>query len=832
MKTKYALLTIALVLTSLTAASQGLGFSGMEHQIDERTHCSFFGGGHKRFCEEASVSFLFSPQLVNCSGNILRITDPNEDSFIWNVSFYGGGNEVVIRVNEEGRSTLIFGHIPREEMTEMTWTEMSVLLDFKRDSVKLCVGPREWRSHYDFDRESRRLTIDFGRSGHMTDVAPFAIRDLRISDKRKTYEFPLNEVRGQVVHDSAHQTRGIVENPTWMMNESLEWTRLAERRSATNGGSVYDVRTRRVYLYDEEGLWAYDAITKKSSFSKYANPCPLTLEQGLCYLSGGSLIAYETRMDMPQNPQRAARLDLGSCSWTESWEAPLSSSRFHHASFMNPMDGKYTIFGGYGFTTYSGEFLKFNETCGCWEETWSEIKGEIMPRYFTSAGVDPGNEYVYIFGGMGNDCGEAIVGRKYIYDLYRVRLSDGSVEKMWEIKLPETEIVPGRNLVVTDRHIYAACYPEYNTESEILLYRFAIEDGETETFGNPVPINSDKIGTNANLYLDPAIKKLFLITKVSPGQKETVLDIYSMNFPPLSPDSANSGVFPLLILLEILAGLAALALMTTTVLFLRKRRLSRLYSTTKANPEAKSFRSSNLPNTIYTFGEIQVNDRNGNDITGTFYSQSLLLLALLIKYRGHGLSARRMTAVFWPDKEEEKARNSRGVAINTLRKKLQELDGVSISFHDKHYYLEVEAPASVDCFFVKDELDSPEPDRESILCALSRGRFLFMMNDPSLDKFKAESEETCINFLEGELKRYYAKSDWLAAIEIADMLFCYDVLSEAALSYKIFALRKIGRDEEAKETFSAFASEFRRSSGEQLAFGYKSVPKPENLITS
>jgi len=805
----------------------------MDKQIDDRTHCSVFNDSPRRFSEQISISFDFSPALVSCSGNILRITDAEDDSFIWNMSFEGKNSEVEIRINEEGRSSLIYGVTPRSEMTEMTWTSISLCMDFLRDSVHFEIGPRKWAAYYDFKRTSRKLAVDFGKSGHMTDVAPFAIRDLKISDSRRSYEFPLDEVSGKYIHDLHHKVKGRVENPVWMITESLRWTLLAERKSKFNGGSVYDPYTKRIYLYDSEGLWSYDAITKNSYFSKYTNPCPLALEQGICYISGNSLVAYETRVEgVAEDAPHAARLDLETNTWTQAWRATIPSSRFHHASFVNPTDGKYTIFGGYGFRTYSGEFLEFDEESGKWEEIWETGKEQIMPRYFTSAGVDPGKEYVYIFGGMGNECGEAIVGRMYMYDLYRVKLSDGSVEKLWDIKMPDTEIVPGRNIVVTGEHIYAACYPEYNTESEILLRRFSIENGEMETFGTPVPINSDKIGTNANIYLDPSIKKLFLVTKVSPDQKETVLDIYSINFPPISnEDTDGTGAlwFVLIILAVILAAAAAFFSKRALAAAKSQKRLSSEYMLSKSNPGSKVFKFSDRPNSINVFGGFKVTDRDGNDITTKFYNQSSLLLVLLIKYRKVGLSARRMSTIFWPDKDEEKSRNSRGFAINALRNKLQYLDGVSVAFREKRYFLDVENPAYCDFLYVENCINESAGDQKSILCELAKGRFLADMEDPSLDNFKSETDNFCLSFLEKEITSHYKEGKLLETLEIADMILQYDPTSEIAITHIVAVLRKIGHEDDAKERFAAFAAEFRNVNGESFRFSYKNLPDPEDI---
>jgi len=806
----------------------------MDKQIDERTCYSVFGSSSKSFNGGLTVSFQFSPLLVDCSGNILRITDPSDRSFIWNVSFDGTAmppDEIAIRVNEEGHSSVIYSGVPKSEMAELTWTQITLDFDFLRDLIVLNIGERQWAAYYDFGQTRRRLSIQFGKSGHMTDVAPFSIKDLTISDRNRAFVFPLDETHGKIVRDSKRKIRGTVSNPLWLLKESLEWSPLSEIHSNTCGGAIYVPNRKSVLLYDMEGVWAYDLVTKATSFRRYGNKCPLEFEQGTCYLSGNYLIAYETRKETSFLGPKAARLNLDTYIWEESWEAPLASSRFHHASFVNPENGRYTIFGGYGFKVYSNEFLEFNEQSGQWEETWQDLKGSIIPRYFTSAGVDPENKYVYIFGGMGNECGEAVVGRGYHYDLHRIDVANGTSEKLWEIDLPKSEMVPARNLVVTDEYIYAACYPEYNTNSEILLYRFSIEDGSMDVYGTPVPINSDKIGTNANLYYDHDINKLFLLTKASPDQRSTDLNVYSLNFPPLARKAVDENKWIEVLVVSISIAFL-ICVIVAAIYFVRRaakrKTLSRKYHLSKANPGKKVFRTANRPNSINVFGIFQIIDRDGNDITSTFFAQSSLLLVLLIKYGDRGLSARRMSAIFWPDKSEEKARNSRGVAINTLRKKLQNLDGVSIVFRDKRYYLEIEEPAHCDCYSVKAWLADPSSHCSELLCTLSKGKFLANMTDPSLDEFKEEMDDAGVAFLEKEIAARYASYQWLDVIEIGEMLLMYDSTSEIAIVHEVHALRNIGQEDDAKEKFSVFASEVRRMTGEACPFDYKTLPLPSS----
>ncbi|MCQ2142455.1 MAG: hypothetical protein MJY56_00135 [Bacteroidales bacterium] len=820
------------ISVSIAADAQGVFFHGLGYPINQRTSYVVFGKNPRCFKDKLAISFEYSPHHIDCFGYILRITDSRDNDFIWNMSIDGRDGEIVIRINEEGKTSVIKGNLKMEELREMTWNRVCFEMDFAGGAISLQVGERKWETAYDFPSKKRRLSISFGRTGHLIEVPPFAIRCLQIDDGKRCYQFPLDETSGNHAVDSRHLVRGQIENPGWLVLESLKWKNVMNITAPTIGGSLYDEVSNKVYFFYKNLLTTYDLVSNRSISTTLKNDCPLLLEQGLAFEDGESIIAYETRTT-DWKIAMAARLDLAEEEWTDAWTTNRpNTSRFHHASFIDSANGRYSIFGGYGFTVFSDEFLEFDRENG-WVPKWNGKDSEISPRYFCSAGTSPDGEYVYIFGGMGNECGEVVVGRKYKYDLYRVKLSDGSTEKCWEIKLPDVEMVPVRNLVATDKDIYVVCYPEYKTESKLQLYRFSIADGSHEAYGDPIEINSDKISTNANLYYDESLKKLIIVKQVSPDDVKTDFGVYTMSFPPLSTKNLNTSKVPLLVLLAIIIFIVVTVVSTILFLLLqtlRKRNLSRLYILSKKNPSKKIYSFTNLPNRIYTFGDFQINGREGQETTTSFYAQSILILLLLIKYREHGLSSRRLSAIFWPDKDEDKARNSRGVAINTLRKRLEALDGVNISFSDKHYHLELVTPDICDGWMVWEELHKDNPDKGKVLGAISRGKFLANINNPALDKFKGEMEELCLSFLEKNISDKYTESDHLAVIELADMIASIDPISETAIVYSVYALRKIGRDDEAKERFSLFSAEFRNSNGESYRFSYKDLPEPKNIL--
>ena len=262
-------------------------------------------------------------------------------------------------------------------------------------------------------------------------------------------------------------------------------------------------------------------------------------------------------------------------------------------------------------------------------------------------------------------------------------------------------------------------------------------------------------------------------------------------------------------------ALIALVVILAIILYIRYRRERARarygYLLSRSHPEKKKFSQPDRANAIYLFGEFQVNDKDGRDITGRISAQQKKLLWLLVKYSdSQGLSTSRLSSIFWPDKEEDKVKNSRGVAINHLRNSLADVEGLSIVFDKGYYRLVLGEPCYCDVVDLLGQVSSREPDMDRILSVLSRGKFLKHVDDPVFDSYKSRIENGVSPILQSEIVRRYRSNSWQEVIEIADMILYFDPLDETALKYATSALVRIQRNEDALLRYAAFTSEYRK----------------------
>ena len=805
-RSKYYLALIAIFCAFAPAFAQGLRFQGMDKRIAERTSYDVFGD--KRVRLDGWLSICFSMCTYNTSdfGYILRITDQGESGSIWNLS-YDRGQSLTMRLNEEGRFSLIKAELDKENLPPLRWVDVKLELNSHKDSVYLSLGDKVFAEKADLP-DTFFPKIQFGRSGFIIDVPSFAIRDLRVSGDNTEYYFPLDESAGTSVRDRLSRIKGKVTNPTWLIRESLEWSQIAELHCQTNAGANYDPERKCFYYFSSDSLYTYDVISGQVSERRVQSP--LSINLGMSFMREGRLYAYEPFcFGWQEGDPTIACLDPEAGNWTVVSTDHLSQPFHHHASFMR--GDRFEIFGGFGEKMYNGEFYALDEHYR-WHRDTLINNTTLFPRYFTAIGQQ--GDLVYVYGGMGNECGEQIVGRRYFYDLHRIDLGSGSCEKLWEHEWAGEDCVPARTMVIDGDKFYVLCYPEYKSVSRISLYEFAIEDGSYRVLADEIPIISDKMYSNAALYLDSDLKKFFVTTLVFDDDIRSTLKIYSLAYPPRSLAEVEAGGSRQVSWLVIL-GLIALVVIIAIISYIRYRRERARarygYLLSLHHPEKKKFSQPDRANAIYLFGDFQVNDKDGRDITGRISAQQKKLLWLLVKYSdSQGVSTSRLSSIFWPDKEEEKVKNSRGVAINHLRNSLADVEGLSIVFDKGYYRLVLDEPCYCDVVDLLGQVSSREPDMDRILSVLSRGKFLKHVDDPVFDSYKSRIENGVSPILQSEIVRRYRSNSWQEVIEIADMILYFDPLDETALKYATSALVHIQRKEDALLRYAAFTSEYRK----------------------
>ena len=378
-------------------------------------------------------------------------------------------------------------------------------------------------------------------------------------------------------------------------------------------------------------------------------------------------------------------------------------------------------------------------------------------------------------------------------------------------------MVPVRNMILDGERFYTMCYPEFHSNSYLQLYCFDIPSATYQKLCDKIPIRSDKMATNANLYFDEELRVLILTVMESSDDIKSRLRVYTLSFPPLSEAEYQTLVGKSSIWVFLL--ISVLLVIAVCIALCRRRKPYEDY----AGPIGRKRYISEQPsNSICLFGGFSALDTNGNVVS--FPYQQKKLLCLILKYSlDKGISSDRLSKIMWPDKSEEKVKNSRGVAMNHLRKLLNNFNGLSLVYEDSHFKLHFSESFYCDWIEFKKESILEHPDPAKIMSVVARGKFLPFIEDPIFDSFKEKTESSLINILSAELIRNNKRKQYGLVLDIADVIFYTDSLNEQAFVCQINALVKMHRSEDAMVRYADFVKEYKAVYGSDYELDFNHI---------
>ncbi len=826
------------LLAPFYASGQGLRFNGTECSIADRTGYYVFEKHSSTFRNILQMEFQMQTFPSAEKGYIFRIYDESDpEATPINLHYDGALNDHRFKLNLENIKILVsFEFSKDEDAYSSRWMDVLLLLDLDRDSVTLKIDNHIAKAKLPFKRSSIKPGITFGKNGYQIDVPSFAIRNLSISDRNSNFLFLLDEENGEYVHEESKGRRmGRVDNPVWLAQDYFNWRLLDIVNASTFLCNGYDDFRHEVWAYNRDSIRFLNLKTRKVRKARFKNTCPVEISTGQNFLdaASGKFYAYEPYIEGDSSKVSWAVLDTVSWMWKALSKQILDMPIYHHGEWIDKENDRFMIYGGFGNEKYNGEIYGFGLDSPGWSKV-GEIAGEKpWPRYFCATAYCDRDSSLYIYGGMGNESGYQVVGRSYLYDLYRVNTKTLASEKLWSIAWDKDSLdcVPARNMVLDGLgYFYVLCYPEYLTKSNLQLYAFSVADGTKKAIGSRIKIMSDKINTNAALYFDPQLRKLITITEETPDDRQSIVSTYTIEFPPaVKMDKYSVLERSRIIRLAIIAVIVGIVLLVAGIVglkFYRKRRRQRLGSLL-GGPSHRKSRVKTMPegpNQIRLFGNLLVKDRDGNDVSVMFTEKIKQVFILILQYCDKGgISSRKLSSLVWPDKEEEKAKNIRGVTLNNLRKILGRLDGISLVFTEGKYIIQYSEPAVCDWLECKKELDKSEPVNDRLLSILSRGKFLGEETDPFYDNIKEDMENAVSSRILEESKARFVNEDYANLLLCAEILFRIDPLNEFALDIMVKSLVAMGQDEDAKVRYNQFISRYKKEMDEEYPYSYEKV---------
>lgn len=825
---------ISFLLLSINAFASGLRFRGSEHLIDERTSYDVFGDKSPLFSGKLNVNFDISLLEPSHFGYIVRLKNIEADK-TYNLSYYIDGSNTLFKFNEEGGKNLITAKLSNAEIQYIQWFKVAITFDLQKHSLTLNLNKKQFKVDNIMLPTTWYPNICFGKSDYLIDVPSFAIKELSVSDNRHTYRFPLHESNGNIAHNTKGEAFGNITNPVWLINDAYFWSHKQTFKSSSVAGCNFDAETDNLYIFNKDSLVTYNVHTGIKTTEAFKEKCPIDIFLGTNFLYSESkkLYVYEVCNEKMEKGPNIAILDLQTKLWSIESYASLHMQLHHHSEYFIPQSKRYFIFGGFGGfggfgnMQYSKSLFSYNFGSNSWDSL--RLSGDkIHPRYFSSMGYQKNNNSLYIFGGMGNESGEQIVGRKYFYDLHKIDLKNNTVTKLWNIEWQKENIVPVREMIIqNDSCFYTLCYPEHFSKTFLKLYRFSFKNGSYKILGDSIPIRSEKIKTKANIYYTAKLNNLIaVIQEFDNFDISSTIKVYTLAFPPISREELSVYESSSKDKLYLIASILTLVLGVAFALFIiyrkRKKRLrdelETLYLDTNEYVDPKlainTVTVTPKPNSVYLFGEFRVNDKKGRDITYMFSTRLKQAFLIILQYSStNGISSQLLSEFLWPDKPEDKVKNSRGVTINHLRKIMKELDGLEL-VHEKGLFKIIISPDVCYCDYSHciEIIDSETVETKipELIDIVRQGKFLKSVNLPEFDAFKEDVEKKLEPVLLVEAEKSFNREAYNATLILCDAIFYIDPINDDAIYYVVQILTKQKMHNDAKKRYFLFVNEYKK----------------------
>jgi DNA-binding SARP family transcriptional activator len=310
-------------------------------------------------------------------------------------------------------------------------------------------------------------------------------------------------------------------------------------------------------------------------------------------------------------------------------------------------------------------------------------------------------------------------------------------------------------------------------------------------------------------FLNGYIDDLFIWSR--PLGEEEIQILYNSDY---KPEMEQTPGFPHRRM--ILAGIVIFIVLFTGLIAGTRKRKSREMPAAGTEKEPVP----QLKNSLFIFGDFQLFDALGNELSTQFTPKikELFLLILLYTVKNkRGIRTEQLTAVLWPGFPPSKAANNRSVTINKLRKLIRNVKGLNVSYQNGYWTLEMGKDLYCDYLQVitmlqKQDLVTKEK-MELFFNRVKRGGFLDDLDWEWLDEFRGSMVNDIIDNLILYASRLDEKTDCRLLTEIAERILIIDELNEKAIQIIIKQLLLNNNINKARYRFVQFTRAFEKAVG-------------------
>ena len=835
------LLLFAAALIDSYAQSYGLGFRSHEAVQDERTGLDLSPGETLCFNNNFELSFdltLF-PARRDYFGYVLRLVAGNNENIDLIYDKNAKENSRFKVVIGEHFSNIAFDIPPSTIFSK--WNTLKLSFDYDKKLLKISNGKAVYQTAINL-KPGSCFKILFGANEYLdfktTDVPPMKIRNISIAEEgTKKYYWPLDEYEGSIAREELSAKTAQVIKPLWIKKLHYDWQPLINARVNGPASIAFDARREVLHIVADDSLSSYSVRTARTQTVGYSSGRLNLLRgnQSLVDASGQLINFYIDRQLVNQyNPQAGG--------WTKSYPKANITDFWLYNKFYSSSDSSLYIVGGYGHFIYKNQFQQYHFPSKTWKNIAVQGADGFTPRYLAALGQTA--KGAYILGGYGSSSGQQLLNPRNLYDLSYFDAEKKRIKKIYELKIKGEDFVFANSLVINEAEnsYYALKFPKNKYQTSLQLMRGSLSSPEFKLSGSPIPYLFHDVRSYADLFYAPESRQFIAVTLYWGDDNHTRVKVYSLYAPPVD-QQADSRALQVSTVWYWLGALVLLVIVCIGMwIWLHKKRLGKQE---QAIPQASEPHTTGLPavepvpfnkipessNAVFLFGDMQVFDRAGLEITRQFTPliKELFLVMLIYSIRWErGISSEKLKELLWFDKTEDSARNNRSVSIVKLKNILDHMDDCTISKDTGYWKINLGSGSTyVDYSKYMSIIKSKKKmDKASLLelsAIIKRGAFMPNVNYEWMDSFKAEVSNEIIDTFLHYSNGLAVADDPEFLVELANYIFYFDPVNEEAMGIKCKALAHLGKHSQAKNTYENFGREYRLLYGHNFDQSFNDV---------
>lgn len=737
------------------------------------------------------------------------------------------------------------------------WLKIKLLFNQKKIIVR--VNDKEQVINQSFSKfDDIRIYFGANKDIHFytNDVPPMTVRNIVIKDDKDKIvnKWELSTHNRDEVYDEITRKEAVADNPIWEIDKHTKWAKVASFVLKTDGSNVnplpqvaYDTISGRVFIVTRNRIYTYHIDTNRTD--------TIVPRKGYPYFRVGS--SSQLVFDNKHNRLVSYNPDLPKLNFYDfdknEWSAQSIievDTRQHHNKFIDYNSNRLIVFGGYGIHRYNAQLSEiFISDTAKWNI--KTLDSSIHPRYL-SALCNLDDENILILGGYGSASGKQEESPKNYYDLHKVNINTRQSVHLWSFTNDKDHYTFSNSMVAdpNTNRIYALAYNNDRFYSSLFLTAFDIKTDtpSMQVLSDSIKYNFVDIRSYCDLFLYKKTSSLYaLVQQELVSGESTVIDIYSLAFPPLSKDLIYTSesakkenvlhfIFPLLITLFLITFVIFICLY-----WRKKHRVASTELVDQAPSEPESLETltdrpkiEKLSSAICLLGGFRIYNKDGINITGEFsptIKQLMVFLLLNSVKNDKGTTSQRLDETFWFGMDKENASNNRRVNIRKLRLLLLNVGNIEIVNKNSYWYLNL--PQDVYCDYrdisqFLDKLTSSNYANENIIHHIvkiaSAGVLLPNIDGEWVDKFKAEFSSKLIDALLEVLNNPLSQSqDPKLLLRIADVILIHDNLDEDAIRIKCKVLYTMKQKGLSKQSYDKFCEDYLRLLNTTPDFTYEDI---------